>query len=95
MNERAVERYLAQQVRRYGGECRKVSFVGHTGAPDRVVMLPAQQNQIGLVFWVELKTLTGALRHAQVREHARMRALGQLVYVLRTPEEVDACLDMW
>lgn len=93
--ESIVERYLVQQVRRYKGECRKVRFVGHDGAPDRLVLMPKQRNLLGPVVWVELKSETGRLRAAQVREHARLRALGQLVYVIRTKLEVDTMLEMW
>jgi hypothetical protein len=95
MKESVVERYLVQQVRKYGGECRKVKFVGHDGAPDRLVLLPRQANELGPVVWVELKSEIGKLRAAQVREHARMRALGQYVYVIRSKWEVDAMLEMW
>ena len=95
MKESVVEAYLVKQVRRYGGEIRKVKFLGHDGAPDRLVMMPYQRNQLGPCIWVELKSATGKLRPAQVREHARMRALGQYVYVIRTKLEVDAMLQQW
>lgn len=94
MKESVIERYLVKQVKRYGGETRKVKFVGHDGAPDRMVMLP-NDHLLAPIVWVELKSPTGRLRPAQIREHARMRALGQLVYVIRTKFEVDAMLELW
>ena len=40
MKELTVERYLMRQVRKLGGEVRKVVWVGRRNAPDRLVMLP-------------------------------------------------------
>ena len=94
MKESVVEAYLVKQVRRAKGEIRKVKFVGHDGAPDRMVMLP-HNHLLAPIVWVELKSATGALRPAQVREHDRMRACGQMVYVIRTKLEVDAMLEFW
>lgn len=94
MKESVVEAYLARQVRRAKGEIRKVKFVGHDGAPDRMVMLP-NDHLLAPIVWVELKSPTGRLRPAQIREHDRMRRLGQLVYVIRTKLEVDSMLEMW
>ena len=94
MKESVVEAYLVKQVRRAKGEIRKVKFVGHDGAPDRMVMLP-HNHPLAPIVWVELKSATGKLRPAQVREHDRMQALGQMVYVIRTKLEVDAMLELW
>jgi hypothetical protein len=94
MKELVVEQYLVKRIRALGGHCRKVSFIGHRGAPDRLVLLPPQPSGLGPVFWVELKSPTGALRAAQIREHAILRTFGQLVYVLRSKGDVDDCLEM-
>lgn len=40
MRESTVEKYLIEQVRKAGGETRKVKWIGRTGAPDRLVLLP-------------------------------------------------------
>lgn len=87
--ESAVEEYLVQQVALAGGEARKVQFIGRQGAPDRVVILP------GLLVWVELKSVTGTLRHAQAREHTRLREMAQEVFIIRTKPEVDFYLNEW
>lgn len=42
MKERDIERYLVRRVKELGGECRKVKWIGRSGAPDRLVMLPPQ-----------------------------------------------------
>lgn len=87
MRERLIESYLVAQVIAAGGEVRKVRWVGRNGAPDRCVMLPD-----GWLCWVETKA-TGALcRPHQLREHARMRRMGQRVLVVDTLDGVDELL---
>lgn len=101
--ESDVEAYLVERVEALGGEIRKVQWVGRNGAPDRLVMLPAkmccQRGPEGRTLWFELKTPGGARKfpsdwreRAQAREHARMRAVGQLVFVVDSPEGVDEVL---
>lgn len=63
--ERDIENYLITRVKVLGGEVRKAQWVGRRGAPDRVVMLPAQRltqtldcawcNPKGIAIWIELK----------------------------------------
>lgn len=87
--ESTVEKYLKEQVERFGGQIRKVQFPGHRGAPDRLVMFPN-----GVLAWVELKSETGKLDIWQEREHERLvNEMGQDVYVLRTPVEVDRVVE--
>ena len=86
MRESVIEKYLVKEVKARGGEVRKVKWIGHRGAPDRLVMLP------GASCWVELKA-TGVKAEAyQIREHNRMRRLGENVYVIDSFEGVDALL---
>lgn len=40
VRERDIEKYLVEQVKKLGGEVRKVQWIGRRGAPDRLVMLP-------------------------------------------------------
>ena len=74
--ERDIERYLVEKAAQAGGETRKVQWIGRHGAPDRLVMLP------GRTLWVELKAPGEKAKPHQLREHARMRALGQVVVVV-------------
>lgn len=63
--ESEVEAYLVKRVKELGGECRKVSWVGRNGAPDRLVMLPERETPVynngdlasmmGHTIWIELK----------------------------------------
>jgi hypothetical protein len=92
--ESDVEAYLVERVKALGGEIRKVTFIGHNGCPDRLVMLPG-----GVTKWVEVKAPGLAAtfpsnphERAQAREHERLRAVGQQVFVVDSPEGVDACL---
>ncbi|WP_323026651.1 VRR-NUC domain-containing protein [Castellaniella sp.] len=82
MRESEIEKYLVERVKALGGEVRKVRWVGRNGAPDRLVMLP------GRTVWVELKAPGEKCRPHQVREHERMRRMGQVVLVVDSFEGV-------
>lgn len=123
MRERDIERHLVRRVKELGGDCRKVTWQGRRGAPDRLVMLPgvnlalsdaadvarrdpravkwlreAQQRiaellpGLGKCIWVELKAPGMKAEPHQIREHNRMRALGQCVVVIDSIEGVEALL---
>lgn len=81
--ERNIERALVERVTAQGGEVRKVSWPGRVGAPDRVVMLP------GLLIWVELKKPGKKPDIHQLREHERMRRMGQIVLVIDSFEAIE------
>lgn len=86
MRERDVEQYLVEQVKAKGGEVRKVKWIGRNGAPDRIAMLPYR------TVWVELKAPGEKCRPHQIREHERMRRMGQRVEVVDSFEGVDEVL---
>lgn len=115
--ERDIERYLVKRVKALGGEVRKVQWVGRSGAPDRLVMLPDERARNRLAYlaawvregnsidlggvadiaglmsiWVELKAPGKKPEPHQLREHTRMRALGQRVEVIDSFEAVDRLL---
>jgi hypothetical protein len=46
MLEKEIEAYLVEQVKKLGGEVRKVKWIGRNGAPDRLVMLPEARKTI-------------------------------------------------
>lgn len=87
MRERDIERHLVQRVKALGGEIRKVAWPGRANAPDRLVMLPGRR-----AVWVELKAPGKTPTAQQVREHNRMRRLGELVEVIDSLEGVEALL---
>lgn len=97
MRESTIEKHLVKRVKSLGGEVRKVQWVGRRGAPDRLVMLPSKHDEPGLHFktqpiWVELKASGVKAEGYQLREHARMRAMGQLVVIIDSIDGVNALL---
>ena len=86
MRESTIEQYLVEQVKAKGGEVRKVRWIGRNGAPDRIAMLPDR------TVWVELKAPGEKAKPHQVREHERMRRMGQRVEIVDSCERVDEVL---
>jgi len=82
--ESDIEKYLVKRVKDVGGQIRKAQWVGHVGAPDRRVMLPDR-----MPIWIELKAPGKKPEPHQIREHNRMRRLGELVEVIDSYEAVD------
>ena len=85
--EAKIEAYLVKQTKRLGGEAAKFTSPSHRSRPDRIVMLPG-----GVLFFVELKAPKRKPTDAQVREHNRLRALGQRVEIIDSIESVDRLL---
>ena len=93
MNERDIERHLVERVKALGGEVRKVQWIGRRGAPDRLVMTPLCPRTGRLTTtWVELKAPGVKPETYQVREHERMRAMGQCVVVIDSIAGVEELL---
>ena len=86
LRESDIEKYLVERVKALGGEVRKVKWIGRHGAPDRIVMLPDR------TIWAELKAPGEKCRPHQIREHERMRRMGQRVEVVDSFEGVDEVL---
>ena len=95
MRERDIERHLVKRVKALGGEVRKVQWIGRRGAPDRLVMLPDPGPGNGVFnnsWWIELKAPGVEPEPHQLREHKRMRAMGQRVAVIDSIEGVERLL---
>ena len=97
MRESQIEKHLINRVVELGGEVRKVKWIGRRGAPDRLVMLPAQaefwRHDIrDRAIWVELKAPGEKPEPHQAREHERMRRMGQRVEVIDSIEGVEELL---
>lgn len=95
MRERDIEKYLVKRVKELGGECRKVVWQGRRGAPDRLVMLPwvkFAEPTGDCAVWVELKSPGIKPEAHQLREHERMRRMGQRVVVIDSIEGVNELL---
>lgn len=103
--EAHVETYLVKRIKAIGGKTRKARWIARKGCPDQRVMLPEPWRMYLRILtipplvavedwpaqnpWVECKSLDGEADDIQIREHARMRALGELVLVINTRELVD------
>lgn len=87
MRERDIEKHLVARVKALGGEVRKAEWIGRAGAPDRRVMLPGRPP-----VWVELKAPGKVPEPHQLREHNRMRRLGERVEVIDSLEAVEELL---
>lgn len=102
LRERDIEAHLVKRVKELNGEVRKVAWTGRRGAPDRLVMLPAKRlmptidcawcNPKGRAVWVELKAPGIKPPTYQLREHARMRAMGQDVRVIDSIHAIEELL---
>jgi len=97
LRESDIEKYLVKRVKELGGECRKIQFIGRPGAPDRLVMLPPTTlcgfyDIPARAIWVELKAPGKKAEPHQLREHARMRKMGQRVAVIDSLAGVDEVL---
>ena len=82
--EKDVERHLVEKCPE-GAWCIKLNPIGLRGLPDRMLLLPG-----GRIYFIELKISSGKLSRLQEYVHSRLRALGFLVYVLWSREQVDA-----
>lgn len=96
LRESDIEKYLVKRVKQLGGEVRKVQWIGRRGAPDRLVMLPwagrgGPWSAVATI-WVELKAPGVKTEPHQLREHARMLAMGQRVVVIDSIEGVEGLL---
>lgn len=86
-SEKALERYLVDQVRKLGGLCLKYDNPHEVGYPDRIVVLRNRS-----AFWVEVKSKGMTPRPIQrVRIYA-LRQLGQNVYVVDNKSQVNQIL---
>lgn len=102
MRESQIEKHLINRVVELGGEVRKVKWIGRRGAPDRLVMLPARMERMScgccdylvdsVTVWVELKAPGVEPEPHQLREHERMRRMGQRVEVIDSIEGVEELL---
>lgn len=88
MRENKVECYLVTQVQIFSGEIRKVRWLNHNGAPDRLVWIPRWR----FPKLAELKATGKYLEDHQVREHKRLRKMGFQCFKLDSFEDVDVFL---
>ena len=71
MREANLEQAFVRGVKRAGAIAWKFTSPGHSGVPDRLVLIPG-----GKVVFVELKTETGRLSPLQEQTHVQLRNMG-------------------
>jgi len=84
MLERVIEAHLVERVKDAGGIAYKFTSPQRRSVPDRLVLLPE-----GRIEFVETKATGCKPTPMQVREHERLRALGFIVKVIDSKEQVD------
>ena len=88
MKESQVENKLVQGTQNKGGIAYKFVSPNHRGVPDRLVLLPLPDMLSKVLkkymYFVECKAPGKKARPDQLREHAKLRALGYRVRVLDT-----------
>jgi len=90
MKESQIEKYLIQQVRtELNGIAYKFTSPGRRSVPDRICVVP------GEVFFVECKATNEVATPAQLREHDRLRALDQWVYVASSKYTINRIIKFW
>lgn len=96
--EGAIQKYGQDQLKKRGCLVRKISYEGRRGCPDMLVLVPARGNW--WTNWAVAKTLfiefkkdenTEPEPH-QLREHARMAAVGADVRVIGSKHQIDSLI---
>lgn len=87
VSEKAIERYLVDEVKKIGGLCLKYTGTNMVGFPDRVILLPD-----GATIWVELKSKGKKPNQVQAIRIDTMKKLGHCVYVCDSKDEVNRIL---
>lgn len=75
MKESTIESRLRKMVERAGGKCLKWTCPGHTGVPDRILLMPG-----GRVYFVETKAPGEKERARQEYVQRKLRELGFKVF---------------
>ena len=87
MREAEIEKYLVAQTQSRGGLALKLVSPGHSGVPDRIVILPG-----GRVGFLELKAPGETPRKEQLLWIDRLRLKGCLADWADTKDQVDEFL---
>ena len=88
MREKEIEKKLVKKTKALGGIAPKFVSPGHSGMPDRLVLLPG-----GRMGFAEVKAPGVKPRKLQIAMHRVLRRLGFKVYVLDDPEQIAGILD--
>lgn len=87
MEEKIIEKYLTDQVKKQGGLCLKFISPSMSGVPDRIVLLPGAR-----IFFVETKAKGKKPRPLQLAVHKMLKRLGFRVYIIDCKKEVEKAI---
>lgn len=87
MNESKLEREYAAYAKSLGGVAYKFVSPSRRNVPDRLTVIQ------GYLFFIEFKKPGEPLRGGQIREIARLREMGAVVYVVDQPKIAERLLD--
>ncbi len=90
VSEKAIEKYLVEQVKAIGGICLKYSNANMVGYPDRVVCLHG-----GRTVWVELKSKGKRPTKVQVIRQGELVSLGHEVHTIDNKRSIDELISIW
>ena len=89
MKESAIETRLRKAVERAGGRCLKFVSLGHTGVPDRIILMPG-----GRVYFAETKAPGKRERARQEYVQRKLRELGFKVFSsVDSAEKIDRIIE--
>ena len=92
--EGEIVAYAKKRLKEKGCLCRKIAYEMRRGCPDMLVLVP-ERDSGDYYLWPEIlfiefkKDENTEPEPHQVREHARMRAVGADVRVIGTRQQVD------
>ncbi len=90
MLESTIEKYFKASVRAHGGDSMKFVSPGRRNVPDQLVTWPRRDIFTAMrTDFAEIKAPGKKPQPGQLREHARLRALGYRVVVIESKEAVD------
>ena len=88
IRESVIEAHLVKRVKQAGGVAFKWVSPGHSGVPDRIVMLSG-----GRIIFVEMKAPGKKPTPMQERQHIKLMKLGMWVVVLDSIAGVDTFVE--
>ena len=90
VSEKAIEKYLVEQVKTIGGICLKYSNANMVGYPDRLVCLRG-----GKVAWVELKSRGKKPTKIQTIRQGELVGMGHEVHTIDNKQSIDELINIW
>jgi len=93
--EGKIEKYLVKRVHETGGKTRKLKWIGHNGAPDRLIWWPplATDPLSAFIFFVEVKAPGKKPTAQQTNEHKKMMQTGLTTWTVDTQDSVEFLIE--